>query len=328
MSNPAIVHLSDVQPPNRAQVVWGKYRHTSVHWFAECFAEFVGVFFYTYAGVGSQLLNILQGILQLEGLSSVFQVGCAYAAGIVFAVALALPVSGGLLSPGITICACFTRGLPPLKAVRYIIAQILGAYVACLLIYVQYRDMIVTAEEVLQSAGQYDAVIFTPAGPAGAFGLYLTPGITLGRAFLNEFVTDLAITMVIWNCLDPTNMLVPPFAVPFVIGLIYAVAVWGFSVPGLAANTARDVGGRLAAMTIWGTKAHGGKYAAIAALTNIPATFVTALLYEMFFADYARVVSSAHLELIRSHQNHARTPNRVQSDSMLDSADKDKVSDA
>lgn len=29
--------------------------------------------------------------------------------------------------------------------------------------------------------------------------------------------------------------------------------IWGFSAGGLAANTARDLGGRFAAMTIWGT---------------------------------------------------------------------------
>jgi len=38
----------------------------------------------------------------------------------------------------------------------------------------------------------------------------------------------------------------------------------------VAANSARDVGGRLAAMSIWGMEASGGKYAALAALTNIP----------------------------------------------------------
>ncbi|THV02271.1 aquaporin-like protein [Dendrothele bispora CBS 962.96] len=330
MSNPEIVHLGDIQPRANVLKVWEKYRHSSslVHGFAECLAEFIGVFLYVYAGVGSQLLFILGPILQEEGLSSVFQIGCAYAAGIVFAVMIALPVSGGQLSPGITIAFVFTKGFPPLKAVRYIVAQILGAYIACLLIYVQYRDLIVLAEGVLSATpAGLDAALFTPQGPAGAFGLYVTPGTNLGRVFLNEFICDLMITLVIFSCLDPTNMLVPPFAIPLVIGLAYAVAVWGYSVPGLAANTARDLGGRLAAMTIWGMKAGGGKYAAIAALTNIVATFISCFLYELFFADYARVVSKAHLELIQAHQNHARTPNRVNSESMSDESDKGQISE-
>ena len=56
----------------------------------------------------------------------------------------------------------------------------------------------------------------------------------------------------------------------------------------MAANSARDVGGRLAALSIWGLKASGGKYAALAALTNIPAMLFAALLYEFFLTDSLR----------------------------------------
>jgi hypothetical protein len=56
----------------------------------------------------------------------------------------------------------------------------------------------------------------------------------------------------------------------------------------VAANSARDVGGRLANMTIYGLKATGGKYAVIAALTNIPAMIVAVLLYEFFLTDCDR----------------------------------------
>ena len=56
----------------------------------------------------------------------------------------------------------------------------------------------------------------------------------------------------------------------------------------MAANSARDVGGRLAALSIWGLKASGGKYAALAALTNIPAMLLAVLLYELFLTDSSR----------------------------------------
>ncbi|THV02310.1 aquaporin-like protein [Dendrothele bispora CBS 962.96] len=298
-----MVHLGDMQKRHRVLQRWEKQRHGNAHWFAECFAEFIGVFLYVYTGVGSQLLFILGGILKEQGLSSVFQTGAAYATGIIFAVILATPVSGGHLNPGITIAFVLTKGFPLVRALRYLIAQILGGYVACLLIYVQYHDLIKLAEGVLDLAGPgvLDATLFTPQGPAGAFALYVMPGASLGRVFLNEFVCDVMIALIIWCCLDPTNLLVPPFASPVVIGLAYAVAVWGYSIEGLAANTARDLGGRLAALTIWGTKASGGKYAAIAALANIPATLMASALYELFLADYARVITSSHLEIIRAH---------------------------
>lgn len=56
----------------------------------------------------------------------------------------------------------------------------------------------------------------------------------------------------------------------------------------VATNTARDVGARLMAITVWGLEAGGGTYAAITALTNIAATLLAALFYELVFADYRR----------------------------------------
>lgn len=59
----------------------------------------------------------------------------------------------------------------------------------------------------------------------------------------------------------------------------------------VAANTARDVGGRLAAIAIWGKQANGGSYAAIAALTNILATVVAYSFYEFVLKDSSRGMS-------------------------------------
>ena len=72
----------------------------------------------------------------------------------------------------------------------------------------------------------------------------------------------------------------------------------------VALNSARDVGGRLFAISIWGLKgrseiycnkgfangipAAGGRYAAIAALTNIPGTLFAVFLYEIFLTDSDR----------------------------------------
>jgi hypothetical protein len=41
-------------------------------------------------------------------------------------------------------------------------------------------------------------------------------------------------------------------------------------------------------MTIYGRAASGGNYAALAALTNIPAMLFAAFLYEVFFTDSDR----------------------------------------
>ena len=77
-------------------------------------------------------------------------------------------------------------------------------------------------------------------------------------------------------------------------------------------------------MTVWGMKASGGNYAALAALTNIPAMLLAASLYEFFLTDSSRgtisvfhrtcqhtdhplfyvVMPSAHMEFMIGHQKH------------------------
>uniref|UniRef100_A0A0W0G174 Putative aquaporin-like protein n=1 Tax=Moniliophthora roreri TaxID=221103 RepID=A0A0W0G174_MONRR len=192
-----IIHLKTVQPP--IFTVWERNRHRTVHWFIECFAEFMGVVFYVYAGVGSQCLFILGTILQQQGLSSILQIGIAYACGIIFAIVICASTSGGHFNPAVTITFMVFKGFPPLKGLRYLVSQILGGYIACLLIYVQYRDMIILAEGALAKAGE-SSLMFTPSGPAGAFGLYAVPGSNLGRVFLNEFV---CVRMIFRECLIP-----------------------------------------------------------------------------------------------------------------------------
>ncbi|KDQ59275.1 hypothetical protein JAAARDRAFT_128206 [Jaapia argillacea MUCL 33604] len=283
-----VVHLADVtQRPGFFQV-WEKQRHRGAHWFVECVAEFFGVFLYVYGGVGSTAAFVIGGLTSQPAVGSLLQVGIAYAMGIVLALVICASTSGGHFNPCVTITLTIFRGFPIRKVPRYIISQIFGAYIACLLIYVQYKGEIKALEEVLAAKGVLEAVNFTPQGLAGIFGLYAPTGANLGYVFLNEFVSDFVLGMAIWSCLDPTNFFTPPAAVPFVIGFAYAVVIWGYAPVGLAANTARDLGGRLMALTIWGTKASGGTYAAIAALTNIPAMILAATCYEFFFTDSSR----------------------------------------
>lgn len=309
--------MRDVQHRGPVFTKWESHRHSGAHFMVECAAEFLGVFMYVYAGLGSQASFVIGSILQQAGLSSVLQIGFAYFAGIILALGICSSTSGGHFNPCVSIAFVVFKQFPPLKALRYIVFQILGAYVACLLVYVQYHDQIKAAEAALEAAGALQALEFTPSGPAGIFGLYVQPGSNLGRVFLNEFICDTLLALVIWGCLDPTNILIPPPVAPFVIAFAYAVAIWGYSLPGVALNSARDIGGRLAVLTIYGMKASGGKYAAIAALTNIPAMLFGAFLYEVFFTDSDRVMPMAQREFMNVHKYHGRARNDAESSSIV-----------
>ena len=70
---------------------------------------------------------------------------------------------------------------------RYILAQTLGAYMACIFVYYQWKELIDESEALLLAAGSA-ATQFTPNGIPGIFVPYLMPGQTISRVFMNEFV--------------------------------------------------------------------------------------------------------------------------------------------
>lgn len=293
--NPSIHHnqqqLAEIEPRPAIFRSWERVRQRRAHWLVECIAEMFGVFCYCYAGLGATAAYIVGNILKFNGVGSLFTIGVAYGLGIVVAIVVCTATSGGHFSPAVTIVHVLFNGLPPAKGIRYITAQILGGFIASLFVYWQYDALIKDAEAALTAAGLYDTENFSSVGPAGIFALYVNPAAPLGRVFLNEFVSDFFIGIAISACLDPTNFFTPPVAAPWIVGLTYATAIWGFASNGLAANTARDVGGRLAAIAIWGTRASGGRYAAIAALTNILATVAAYAFYEFIFKDSNRALT-------------------------------------
>lgn len=147
-------------------------------------------------------------ILILLLLLGIFQIGMAYAFGIVFAITVCANTSGGHFNPCITLAMVVYRGFPIRKALRYespsfskytcidcaiyryIPAQIFGAFIATLVVYNQWKAFLDAAEAGLEAAGPgiLESVLFTPNGPAGAFGNYLLAPQTLPRVFMNEFV--------------------------------------------------------------------------------------------------------------------------------------------
>ncbi|RPD78408.1 aquaporin-like protein [Lentinus tigrinus ALCF2SS1-7] len=300
MSSPTLQHIpiSELYPRPSALMMWERTRHRKVNWLVELIAEATGTFIYTFAGAGSTAAYICGNILQIAGLGSLFQIGVAYSVGIALAIAVCVPTSRGHFNPALTVHAIIFHKFPVMKGLRYIAAQIFGAYIASLLIYVQYKQIIHLSIEALQAAGKYEEVMFTSSGPAGIFAFYVPAGTNLGYVVLNEFVCDFILGLVIFACTSPSNHFATPATMPWLIGLAYGVVTFGFAPVGLAANAARDLGGRFAAMTLFGRAASGGKYAAIAALTNIPATLIAGVFYELVFNDSTRTMNPEWLHML------------------------------
>lgn len=98
--------------------------------------------------------------------------------------------------------------------------------------------------------------------------------------------------MLVFAVIDSRNPFASFNTAPLLIGLAYAVIIWSFALEGVALNTARDLGGRFACGVIYGSKCFttNKSYVALAALTNIPATFTGGLIYTLFLSDNKRPV--------------------------------------
>ncbi|KAI0065760.1 aquaporin-like protein [Artomyces pyxidatus] len=302
--DPHPLHLADLKTRPLFLQRWEKLKHRQAHWAIQCTSEAIGLFIVCIASTGSTAGFVLGGINGTTGFGSLFTVGLAFAIGIALSMIVCTATSGGHLNPAITAYWVVFKGMPVTKGARYILAQIFGAYIACLIVYIQWRTPITQTEAAMKVAGTYDSTMFTPGGPAGIFANYAPPGAHLGLTFINEFVVDFFAGLVIFAVVDPTNFLVPPSAMPWVIGITYAAAAWSYAPLGLAANSARDIGGRLAAMTIWGAKASGGSYAAIAGITSIPAMLIAACVYELIFIDSSRVITPAQADFLAGRRAH------------------------
>lgn len=79
------------------------------------------------------------------------------------------------------------------------------------------------------------------------------------------------------------------------IGMAYAVMVWGFANITISTNAARDLGTRIVAAIFFGRGAFTyHHYSWIAILVNIPATIFATGYYEMLMRDSLKKIGSGH----------------------------------
>lgn len=308
------LHVVDIAPVPNFVKTWERSRPT---WLMEMIAECWGVFCYTYAGVGATAALVITSAAQEENLGGLLNVAIAYGFGIAFAIITAASTSGGHFNPCVTIAFCLFRGFPLRKVPRYIFAQCLGAFIAGICVWGQYHRELGLITAALKAAGK-EAQIFSSSGPAGVIAIFPAAGASMGRVFLNEFIVDFFLGIVIWACLDPANPFVSASSVPFAIGMAYTAMIIGY-VPGtIATNAARDFGARCAAAAIWGKGAFPSPYSAISALANIPAMLCAVAFYEFFLSDSSRVVVG-HAETLhenaQAHAHHRRLTNEMKGES-------------
>lgn len=170
----------------------------------------------------------------------------AWGLGITLGIYVAGGISGAHLNPAISLLLCLYRGFPFRKACIFILAQLIGAFLAGLIAFAVYRPAILHYSPTSS---------LNPSETGTAF--YLNPttwtggGIGTGTGFLTEFVSTAILGVAILALGDDSNA--PPGAGmhALIIGLIVTVLTMAFGYSdGCGLNPARDLGPRMAAAAV------------------------------------------------------------------------------
>ncbi|EMF12659.1 glycerol uptake facilitator [Sphaerulina musiva SO2202] len=265
------------------------FEHSRPRWLRECMAEATGVFFYVFAGISATTVFTINQ--ENAALGSIFQIGAAFALGIAFAIITCASTSGGHFNPAITICFAIWQGFPWRKVPHYIFSQILGAFIAGILMMGMYHQQLSEFETSLREAGHVGSMVFN-GGPASVLCSIPNGNQTnLGYLFFIEFFVDAYIGIIIWAVLDPANPFVSASSAPFAIGLGYATMIWGWAPATISTNLARDLGTRIVAAIFYGGEVFSfHNYSWIAILVNIPATIFATAYYEFLMRDSLRKI--------------------------------------
>ncbi len=174
-----------------------------------------------------------------------------------FAVIIAVYVSGGVsgahINPAVTIALAFKRDFPWKKVIPYIIAQMIGAFLGALGVYLVYHDGLV-------AAGMPNVWCTGPGGVFGEayWGAAVAHGDGTSYSLLNASVAEIIGTAtLLWGVLasgDAKNLgLKDNLGVWIVGGVVLAVGMSLGGPSGYAINPARDLGPRIFG-TLVGTK--------------------------------------------------------------------------
>jgi len=171
-------------------------------------------------------------------------IGWAFA--VIVAVYVSAGVSGAHLNPAVTLAMAVKRGFPWSKVLPYMGAQLVGAFLGALGVYLCYRDGLV-------AAGLPNVWCTGPGSVFGnAFwGTTAAAGVTsVPYSFVTSFITEIFGTAVlIWGILasgDSKNLGLMHNMGPFLVGgTVLAVGLSLGGPSGYAINPARDLGPRL-----------------------------------------------------------------------------------
>ncbi|GAB2670746.1 MIP/aquaporin family protein [Saccharopolyspora gloriosae] len=257
----------------------------------ELSAEFLGTFVLILLGCGSVAVALagLPGSGRQEdafGPANWLIIAFGWGFAVVFGVYIAGGVSGAHINPAVTLAFAVRRSFPWRKVVPYIVAQVVGAFLAAGVVFSCYRWAIdaFNAKAGVGRAESLDTFSIFATFPAKYFGSsWLGP-------LLDQVVGTAILVALICALIDVRNSAPASNLGPFLIGMVVTAIGLSFGVSaGYAINPARDFGPRLwAYLTGWGEIALPGTYQWFSAYFWIPIVgpfiggVLGALIYDAF----------------------------------------------
>lgn len=210
---------------------------------AQCLAELFGTFILVFIGN----LSVAQARLSRLPRNDGFAVNLSYSTGVYVALMVAGPISGAHTNPAVSLGLVSLRKMRIVQCIFYIFGQIMGAFLACAMVYLVY----------ISEFNKFDGGHRQIAGEFGTAGIfYTTPdaGIPNWNCLIDSIVGTallLVFTMALGN---DYNNLISNSAKPFAFALM--ITTFGFTMGlncGNPINPARDFGPRLFAACVYGS---------------------------------------------------------------------------
>ncbi len=224
--------------------------------------EFLGTALLILLGDG-----VVAGDVLLNRTSDTVMITTAWGLAVAMAVYLCGRLSGGHINPAVTLALAARGSFPRSRVLPYWGAQLAGAFVGALLVYVDYAEAFRAFEQdqhIVRGAMEGGKLAGTAAGGAGVFATYPAFG-QVWRNLLSEFLGTAVLLLGVRALTDRRNAAPGGYVEPLALGgLVWAIGLSLGGLTGYAINPARDLGPRTASALLgWGTavfRSHGGYF--------------------------------------------------------------------
>jgi glycerol uptake facilitator protein len=249
----------------------------------EMSAEFLGTFTLIIFGCGVVAQTVLTPFT--AGAQSIHW---AWGIGVIMGVYVAGGISGAHLNPAVTVSLAWRRKFPWGKVAPYALAQVIGAFVAAMIIRWNYYEAFNKFDSGKTNKSQ---VVFNTYPGNNSPDM---PQISQLGALRDQIIGTAVLVMLILAIIDTRNTAPQANLAPFIIGLVVVgIGMTLGANAGYAINPARDLGPRLAA---WVSGWHspfadqrGDFYAWVPIVGPLIGGPIGALIYDTFIGTFLPV---------------------------------------